>query len=279
VIDRAIPDYANLDLNGEARRAAARMEARAREPASETLYQELVRPLLAPPPRRVLELGCGTAPLARRLARDLPGAAIRATDKSAGMLAAAGAHVVAEGCANVSLAAWDVLDDRAFPFGEERYDLVVSSVMMPYVDDADAPALLARLAARLAAGGRLAFLERELMSVAVNYPSMDLFWRVYAKPERVRPRGLVALTFRPLLRAAGLDVLPRRSFLWTDDRYGEYAHDVLGRMADGALDAGRISAAERAEWSATLDALAAAGDFFWGAVYHLVAGVRAADPA
>ena len=43
-----IPDYQNLNVSGEARYAAERMEARAREPASEAMFTELMAPLLTP---------------------------------------------------------------------------------------------------------------------------------------------------------------------------------------------------------------------------------------
>ena len=81
-----IPDYKNLDLSGEALQAAMRMEARAHEPASEQMFRQLVGPLLSPQVRTVLEFGCGTAALSRRIAQALPGAGVYATDKSDGML-------------------------------------------------------------------------------------------------------------------------------------------------------------------------------------------------
>ena len=78
-----------------------------------------------------------------------------------------------------------------------------------------------------------------------------------------------------MARRAGLQVLPRRSFLWTDDLYGPYTRQLLETFADAACEAGRITPQERDEWKGTLLALAGAGDFYYGIVYHLVAGRRA----
>jgi ubiquinone/menaquinone biosynthesis C-methylase UbiE len=82
-----IPNYKDLDESGESRVAATRMEQRAQEPASGEMFDSLVVPLLETAPSRILEIGCGTAALSRRVARHLPSATVHATDKSEGMLA------------------------------------------------------------------------------------------------------------------------------------------------------------------------------------------------
>ena len=79
----SIPNYQDLDLSGEAQQAAARMEARADEPASEAMFRQLVAPLLTPQVQTVLEFGCGTASLSRRIARALPQAAIHGAPRFA----------------------------------------------------------------------------------------------------------------------------------------------------------------------------------------------------
>lgn len=270
-----IPHYRDLDLSGEARAAAERLEDRARAPASGAMFEDLVVPLLDPPPKAVLEVGCGTAALSRRVARLLPGATVYATDKSEGMLAAAREYAEAEwsaGGGKLVLGRWDVLDAASFPFDSgARLDLILSSVMVPYLDDDGTVSLVRDLASRLAPGGVLAFIEQDLQTDSVNFPRFDLTRRVHAKDDRDLKTTL-ALGLCPLLREAGLRLIPRRSFLWTDDRYEPYTRELLGRLADAALEAGRISAAEREEWETGLDALADIGDFYYGLVYHRVAG-------
>lgn len=273
-----IPHYRDLDLSGEARAAARRMEDRARAPASESMFDELVGPLLDPAPRSVLEVGCGTAALSRRVARLVPGASVYAADKSEGMLVAAREYAATEPApeGELVLGRWDVVDAAAFPFDPgERFDLILSSVMVPYLDDGQTAALVRDLAARLAPGGTLAFVEQDLQTDALNFPSFDLLRRVFAKDGRNLKKTL-ALGLYPLLGDAGLEPAPRRSFLWTDDRYLPYTRELLDRLADAALEAGRITAGERRDWETELESLAAAGEFYYGLVYHRIAG-RAAE--
>ena len=271
-----IPNYRDLDLSGESRAAAKRMEDRATAPASQAMFDALVAPLLdqlSSSPSNVLELGCGTAALSRRVARRLPNGTVYAADKSEGMLAAAREYAEAEsgGGGELILGRWDVLDIASFPFDRDRFDVILSSVMAPYLDDEATVSLVEDLTSRLAPGGTLAFIEQDLTTDTVNFPDFDLLRRVYARDERDLKKT-VALGLRPLLREAGLRLLPRESFLWTDDEYLSYTRELLDRIASDALKAGRVTAAERERWTATLESLADSGDFYYGIVYHRIAG-------
>jgi SAM-dependent methyltransferase len=272
-----IPRYEDLGLDEAALAAARRMEARAAMPASVAMYDQLVVPLVGAATRTVLEIGCGTAALARRIAASAPGAEVHATDKSQAMLRSAAACVAAGGHERVRLARWDATAPGAFPFLDTRYDLIVSSVMAPYLEDGATARLVCDLAGRLAPGGVLLFVEQDLLTDSLHFPSFDLLRRVYAKDARDLKRTL-ALGLRPLLRAAGLAVLPRRSYLWTDEDYGPYTQELLGGIADAALGAGRIDDSERRAWDAALAALRSDGDFYYGIVYHRIAARRANTP-
>jgi SAM-dependent methyltransferase len=268
-----LPNYQNLDLSGDVLPAATRMEARAQEPASQAMFEQLVAPLLTEQVRNVLEFGCGTAALSRRMARAAAHARIYATDKSAGMLKVARQQMEAEDIHNLQCSPWDVLDEGAFPFPIRQFDLIISSVVVPYLDDAQTRALIGRLAARLSPGGILAFLEQDLSTDTVSSSKVELLRGDLTRDLRHQKHAL-GLGLRPLIRAAGLRVLPRRSFLWTDDAYGAYTRDLLERFADSACDRGQITAQERDAWKNELDDLARTGDFYYGIVYHLVAGQR-----
>ncbi|CUW40631.1 putative methltransferase, enzyme of biotin synthesis [Magnetospirillum sp. XM-1] len=96
-------------------------------------------------PVSVLELGCGTGLLTRRLAAALPaGSRILATDLSPAMVEAAATRLP-----EVSFA---VMDAEA-PHVTGPFDMIVSSLAAQWF--ADLPATLARLAALLTPGGRL----------------------------------------------------------------------------------------------------------------------------
>ncbi len=248
------------------------MEARAQEPASLAMFDALVRPLLIGEMRAVLDIGCGTASLARRIAAHLPNADVHASDKSAGMLKIAAHLAGAEGLARIRMAPWDVLEGSAFPFAETAYDLIVSSVMIVYLDEREAIDVVGRLAKRLKPGGVLAFIEQDLMTDAAN-DTTGLFLKVLEKDRRaIRPTQ--ALGLARILKGAGLDVLPRASFLWTDDRYGAYTRELLERLADAAAARGAVTGGERASFKRVMDEHAAAGEFYYGLVYHRVAGRR-----
>jgi SAM-dependent methyltransferase len=268
-----LPDYQNLDLSGDVLQAATRMEARAREPASQEMFQQLVAPLLTPEVETVLEFGCGTAPLSRRIARTAPWAVVYASDKSQGMLDAARRLAGPEDIPNFRFQLWDVLDGSAFPFPAAQFDLIISSVVIPYFDDAQTAELIHRLALRLAPGGVLAFIEHDLSTDTVYFPQPGWFREVLTKEFRPMKRTL-ALGLRPILREAGLQVLPRRSFLWTDDAYGAYTRDLLERFADAAFDRGLIQPQERDDWKHSMEDFARSGDFYYGVVYHRIAGRR-----
>jgi SAM-dependent methyltransferase len=266
-----VPDYKDLDRTGEAGAAAARMEARASEPASEEMFAQLIRPLLGLGVTNVLEVGCGTAALSRRVAAALPGATVYGIDKSQGMLAVAERFIREEGLGNVRLLSWDVTDEASFPAPAVPFDLILSSVVIPYLDDEQTSDLIQRLAARLKPGGVLAFMEQDLGTDTVHFPKYEILEAVLCKGTRDLKETL-SLGLRPSLRAAGLELLPRRSFLWTSDRYGAYCRDLLERLADANRDRGRLTEEQTAEWKRTLEELDAAGDFYYGMVYHLVAG-------
>lgn len=273
-----IPGYHDLDERGEALAAARRMEDRAEAPASGRMFDELVAPLLAPAPSAILEIGCGTGALSRRVARRLPGSTVYATDKSAGMLrfAAERAEGV-DGLENLRLGRWDATAPGEFPFAEAGpFGLILSSVLVPYLEDAETAALVDYLASRLAPGGVLAFIEQDLLTDSVGFPRHDLLRRVYAKDARDLD-ATMSLGLRPLLRRAGLEPLPRRSLLWTDEEYLPYTRGLLAGLAglaDAAQRSGRITAEERGEWGETLERQAANEDFYYGLVYHRLAGRR-----
>src|SRR6266487_409831 len=194
-----IPDYKNLDLSGEALQAAARMEARGQERASQEMFQQVVAPLLTTEVKTVLEFGCGTAALSRRIARAAPQTMVYASDKSDGMLKVAQHMADSENLNNVRLELWDVLDETTFPFLTKQFDLIISSVVIPYLDDTQTVTLIERLVSRLSPGGILAFVEQDLTTDTVHSPKSELLRGVLTKDLRNLKRTL-ALGLRPILR-------------------------------------------------------------------------------
>lgn len=119
-------------------------------PAADTrFYLELA----GPPPRRVLDLGCGSGQLALALAA--AGHRVSGADPAAAMLAVARAKPGAEAVTWVQAEAADLAL-------AERFDLAVMTghVFQVFLRDEDILAALAGLRRHLAPGGRLAFETR-----------------------------------------------------------------------------------------------------------------------
>jgi hypothetical protein len=76
-----------------------------------------------------------------------------------------------------------------------------------------------------------------------------------------------------LLRQQDLELLPSRSFLWSDRQYGPYVRDLIARIACDAVASGRISLRERQRLDDDLEQRAASGRFNFGLVYHRIVAV------
>lgn len=264
-------DYARLDDSGEGGRAAARMEARAVEPASEAMFDALVRPLLAPEPRCVLEIGAGTGALARRVAAATERTQLVVTDKSRVMLGAAEGHARgAPGLDRTTFVPWDVAHELP---REARgpFDLVLSSVMVPYLDDDTLRRLVATVADALERGGKVVFLEQDLQTASLHHAP-------YAEVRALFVRGsdapFLPLRLRGFLREAGLVPLPRTSFLWTSERFGPYLRDLLERAAKEAVDEERLPEERGDAIAAELEDADRRGDFYYGLVYHAIGATK-----
>lgn len=267
-----LPDHYDPDEGGSARQAAFRMESRAQEPASERMFQELVRPILGTGVRSVLELGCGTAFLSRRIVRLLNHANVLATDKSPEILGAARQCAEKEEIRTIQWALWDVLNEDAFPYKVSRYELVLSSLLIPNLSAEETKALIPRLVKKLENRGILAFIEQDLMSDSLHDPT-GIGRRILEKEDRTI-LSTQGMGMRPLMRDAGLRTIARNSFQWVDERYGPYMRGYLGRLTESALEREIITEDERGLFLDTMDKLARDRDFYYSVTYHLIAAER-----
>lgn len=139
---------------------------------------ELFAQLLADRPRRVLDLGCGTGLLARRLARE--GHAVTGADPAAPMLDVARANDLE--CA----VDWRLADARTLALGR-TFDAIVMTghVFQIFTDDAEIAAVVANARAHLEPGGILAFDSRNPLARG---------W------ERWRSRSIAGVTVRYVVR-------------------------------------------------------------------------------
>ena len=103
----------------------------------------------SPPPRRMLDVGCGTGALLRLAAKRLPEAELTGVDASEGMLRVAGKKAPARSPAIRFVLA----PAEALPFSDATFDLVVSTVSFHHWSDQ--PKGIAEAARVLVPGGRL----------------------------------------------------------------------------------------------------------------------------
>ena len=148
------------------------------------VHDAVVRVLSHHEPSTLLDLGCGTGLLTRRIRRALPGASVVGCDFSYGMLRQAGEH----GHGN----AWVQGDATRLPFREGCFDTIVSTEAFHWFSDQ--PAAVAECFRVLAPGGRLLValvnLPVEPMSRAM-YLGSRLVGQPFYWPTRRRMRELV----------------------------------------------------------------------------------------
>ena len=108
------------------------------------------------PDAEILEIGCGTGLLTREIRETWPDARLTATDIAPEMIAATARHELG--------AQLIVMDGEAPAFGDERFDLILSSLTFQWFDDL--PRALLRLHALLKPGGLLCFATMGAQSFA-----------------------------------------------------------------------------------------------------------------
>jgi SAM-dependent methyltransferase len=213
------------------------------------LAVDLVDAAQLSPGERLLDVGCGTAVVAR-LAVDRvgPTGIVAAADVNGGMLAVARAMAASSACGSIQ---WYETAAEAMPLPDEAFDVVLSQLALQFFTDR--AAALKEMHRVLAAGGRL------LVSVPAPTGFFDVLEHSIGRHTGVAPASFVHQVFslndstelEASLRAAGFrDVIVRREekslrlppaaeFLW------QYVHSTPLAATVGNLDEERRSALER----------------------------------
>lgn len=165
------------------------------------------------PASRVLDFGCGSGDITRALAAR--GYAMTGADISAGMLARARE---APGADAVEWTALDPRDGVSLPFPPGRFDAVLSSSVLEYVDAPER--LIARLADLVRPGGLLAFTVPDMRDPGRQEESRWLrkmdrtWWRALLA---LAPARLPARVRREYLKQSVQRVAPGRWLEWVRD--------------------------------------------------------------
>lgn len=142
------------------------------------VHDAVVGALTPRPPRRLLDLGCGTGQLADRLQRELRGARVTGCDFSAGMLAQA--------LQRSRRVRWVCGDAQHLPFADGSFDAVTSTEAFHWFPNRrralaecfrvlrpDGRLLIAVASPPLSALGRLAAVGSRLVGQPFRWPTAD----------------------------------------------------------------------------------------------------------
>jgi ubiquinone/menaquinone biosynthesis C-methylase UbiE len=159
------------------------------------VHDAVLRVLAAAPPRRLLDVGCGTGLLGARLRDALPETRVVCCDFSLGMLRHAASHAGALGFVQG--------DALRLPFAAASFDALVCTEAFHWFPDQ--PAALAEFHRVLAAGGRLV--------VAVVNPPLEALSEVVRRGSRLVGQPFLWPTrerMRAQVEAAGFRIEAQR---------------------------------------------------------------------
>jgi SAM-dependent methyltransferase len=222
------------------------------------------------PGEAILEVGCGSGAVARRLARRLAGANLLVgVDVSRYLLGEAATLARGEGLA----AAIEFREGNAeaLPFPDASVDVALACTVL---EEGDAGRMLAELARVVRPGGRVGLVVR-----ATDQPFWDslplrpeLRAKVAGRPGAgAAARGCADASLYRRVGAAGLAagwMGPR----WGVDRPDAGRPDLRASFEAGSL--GALSADEATEWRAAAAEAEAAGAYLWAIPYHCAVGAK-----
>ncbi len=249
------------------------IDARADLPDQQRAHAALVAALDPQPGAQLLDLGCGTGPLTRRLLPIVgPAGLVVGCDISHAMLSVARAR----GPDTANLRYDHQPDPLRLPYPAAQFAGALAARVLMHVDD---PIALAREVLRVVRpGGRLAVLDFDWGTLALDHSDRALTrrildWRTdYVDGNNWGGRQNAAHLLRAgwIVREVVVQVAVAR------DARGTLAGGVR-RAAQLAAAAAVISADQQNAWTAEIDARLAEGVFFASINEYIIVGERATD--
>jgi ubiquinone/menaquinone biosynthesis C-methylase UbiE len=261
--------YCTITLGGPHLGFASILEQRA-EGGYGAVVDELIDAMRLAPGAVVVDVGCGTGALTRRLAgRVGPTGRVVGADINAYLLREASAIARHQELGDVI--AFEVGSAEALPFPDGRFDAALACTVL---DEVDADRGLAELARVVRPGGRVAVLVR-----AVDIPAWD------SLPLRPELRAKLAARLSAGVTAGGCADPSLYRRIWA----AGFAHVTMGprfaidRPQDGlaewrgyyeGLSVGVLSEAKAAEWHAAAAQACTSSSFLWAFGYHCAVGTK-----
>ena len=240
---------------------AARLENRAKHPFFRGVIADYIGALELPRISRVIEIGCGTGVVSRRLAT-APGfrGTIIATDMSPYLIEIARQHAKAEGVAERII--FEVSSATNLAAKDRTCDLVIAHTLLSHASDP--VAILAESARVLRPGGQLLIFDRDFASSALSLDSAiaakidvaDIARAFAAQPFIMRQ-------LPKLLATTGFAIESHRSYVIADVGHAEFFAENLSTWRRLLPVSGVIAKADADSLMDGLEAASNAGTLFW----------------
>jgi SAM-dependent methyltransferase len=226
------------------------------------------------PGHRVLDAGCGTGDVARRLAVAVgPAGHVIGIDASATMLGEANRRT-ADSSLRVEFHRGDVAD---LPAADGAFDAALCERVFQHLDDPSVA--MAEIVRVTRAGGRVAVIDTDWGMHAIHGADPDLTARVIACWAERASNGWAGRRLPALFATAGLvdQVVVTDTITSRDPRPPSL--QPFATMASTAQQHGAVTPDEGATWLAQLNDAGTRGTFFWAVTLVAVVGTRPAWPS
>jgi ubiquinone/menaquinone biosynthesis C-methylase UbiE len=240
---------------------AARLENRAKHPFFRDVIADYIGALELPLIANVIEIGCGTGVVSRRLAAtsDFRGTII-ATDMSPYLIEIARQHAKAEGVD--ACITFEVSGAANLHAESSACDLVIAHTLLSHASDP--VAILAESARVLHPGGQLLIFDRDFASsalsldrtIAAKIDVADIARAFAAQPFIMRQ-------LPKLLAESGFDIETHRSYVIADVGHAEFFAENLSTWRRLLPVSGVITQKDADNLMDGLDAASDAGTLFW----------------
>ena len=242
-------------------RLADVLETRGADPQQQDMRRVFLGDIDFPPPANVLDVGCGTGVLTRRLARHDDVGYVVGVDPALSLITRA--RELAQGLEGV---AFEEADARALPFDDSTFDVVVFDSTLSHVPE---PERATDEAFRvLRPTGHLAVFDGDYATVTVALDENDPVQAcVNAMVDSsVTDRWLVR-RLPTIVRNSGFEVSATRSYGFAETGDGEYMLSIVDRGADLLVARGKIGEATATALKAEARHRVQTGTFFGHIAY------------